>query len=170
MWVAGHTPGSGSTDYIEWLSARTECANPPWEVASKPADRTSWNGLPLGTAAGSSPTGLVDVVPRARQTPRLSGLHRPLVERSLSSGSRDTFPVARARGGRGNSALTPLPGNGAAHNASAVLNDLRRDRKRPRNCCRHKDARSPRKAPWCATIPPLATVSGPVGPAPAKVP
>ena len=135
---------------------KAQCANrmrnPSWKVASRPADRTCWNGLPLGT--GSSPTGLLDVVPRARQTPRLSCLHGPLVERSLSSGSRDTFPVARAQGGRANSALTPLPGNSAAHNASAVLNGLHRDRKRPRNCCRHKAPRFPRKAPRCATIPP----------------
>lgn len=86
-----------------------------------------------------------------------------------AGGSRDTFPVAGQRRGRGNSALTPLPGNSAAHDASAALNSLLPDRNRPRNCRRHQAPRSPRKAPRCATIPPSTTVSGPVGPPPAKL-
>ena len=66
-------------------------------------------------------------------------------------------------------APTPLPGKSAAHAASAALNSLRQDRNRPRNCWRQQDSQVLAQGARCGTIPPSATVSGPVGPVPAKL-
>ena len=112
---------------------------------------------------------MLDVVPGTRPTPRLFGLHGPLVAQSLAGGSQYSLPVARADGGRGNSARTPLAGNRDADHARAWLNGLDGDRDRPRNCCRHWPSRSLREAHRCATIAPSATGAGPAGPARAKL-